>query len=271
VTPGFGRRPVLVTGREVMGPYVRLAIHDPGGEISAPGRFHMLAARDGWGGGDDERPYLPRALAPLRCDPAPTGGGVVVEFVLHDVGPGTHRLCGLRPGDPAWLLGPLGGGFRPAPEGHRPVLVAGGISVPPIAHLAGTLLDRKGAQEPFVAAGFRDRAHAVAALLLPGEAAVATDDGSAGHSGRVTELLEDALDADLPSTVYACGPGPMLEAVRRICVDRGVPGQLALESPMACGFGACFGCVVPLVEGGYARVCVDGPVIDADRLAEVPA
>jgi dihydroorotate dehydrogenase electron transfer subunit len=93
---------------------------------------------------------------------------------------------------------------------------------------------------------------------------VASDDGSAGHHGLVTDLLpEDLSDVEL----FACGPPAMLEAIRAL----GVPAQLALESGMACGFGACFGCVTALAEGGYARVCVDGPVFAAAELAEVPA
>lgn len=267
MTASYGRRSVTVADRTTLGPYTRLTLRDPLGEVAAPGRFYMLAARERWGGGEDERPYLPRALSPLRCD-AVDGNGVEVEFVLHDVGPGTRRLGELAPGDGAWLLGPLGGGFRPIADGHRAVLVAGGIGVPPIAHHAAT---SPGTGDPVVLAGFRDAAHAVAAELLPGEVAVATDDGSRGHHGRVTGLLDEVLSDGVASTVLACGPGPMLEAVRRACAARGVPGQLALESPMACGFGACFGCVVPLAAGGYARVCVDGPVLDAGLLAEVPA
>ena len=113
--------------------------------------------------------------------------------------------------------------------------------------------------------GFRDLAHARGAELLA-EPRVATDDGSAGHAGLVTELLTASLGEDPHVVVYACGPPPMLEAVRALCQERGVPAQLALESGMACGFGACFGCVVPLREGGYMRVCVDGPVVEAERL-----
>ncbi|HEY2638112.1 MAG TPA: hypothetical protein VGI54_12020, partial [Solirubrobacteraceae bacterium] len=100
------------------------------------------------------------------------------------------------------------------------------------------------------------------------EAAVATDDGSVGHHGLVTELLARALDADDHVTVYACGPPPMLEAVRALCAEREVPAQLALESGMACGYGACFGCVVP-ARSGYLRLCVDGPVLDAADLEHV--
>lgn len=260
MTHAYGRRAVRVAARSHVGPYLRLLLEDPAGEEPAPGRFYMLAARERWGGGEDERPFLARALAPLGWTER-TGP----EFVLDVVGPGTARLAELTAGDEAWLLGPLGEGFRPPADGTPPILVAGGIGVPPIAHLAEAL-----GGSPIVLAGFRDGAHAEAAALLPAAARIATDDGSSGHHGRVTDLLAEALDEAPVATVYACGPGPMLEAVRALCAARGVAAQLALESPMACGFGACFGCVVPLVGGGYARVCVDGPVLDAALLAEVP-
>jgi NAD(P)H-flavin reductase len=106
-----------------------------------------------------------------------------------------------------------------------------------------------------------------------GGLAIATDDGSVGHEGFVTELLAAELvpGSDANAVVYACGPPGMLEAVRALCGARGVPAQLALEAGMACGFGACFGCVVPVRDGGYVRVCVDGPVLDAARLDAVPA
>jgi NAD(P)H-flavin reductase len=113
--------------------------------------------------------------------------------------------------------------------------------------------------------GFRDAAHAEGAVLIP-DARVATDDGSVGHHGLVTELLAAQLDADDHAVVYACGPPAMLEAVRALCAARDVPAQLALEAGMACGFGACYGCVVAVRGGGYVRLCVDGPVLDADRL-----
>ncbi|MEA2270418.1 MAG: dihydroorotate dehydrogenase electron transfer subunit [Solirubrobacteraceae bacterium] len=93
----------------------------------------------------------------------------------------------------------------------------------------------------------------------------------AGHLGLVTDLLAAELDADPHAVVYACGPPAMLEAVRAMAAARDVPAQLALEAGMACGFGACFGCVVPVRGGGYLRLCVDGPVLDAALLAEVPA
>jgi NAD(P)H-flavin reductase len=104
--------------------------------------------------------------------------------------------------------------------------------------------------------------------LLRG-AHVATDDGSVGHHGLLSDLLCEELQRDARCEVYACGPAPMLEAVRSICAREDVPAQLALEAGMACGFGACFGCVVPRRGGGYLRVCVDGPVIDAAELERV--
>jgi dihydroorotate dehydrogenase electron transfer subunit len=113
--------------------------------------------------------------------------------------------------------------------------------------------------------GFRDAAHAPGALLLRG-ARIATDDGSVGHQGLVTELLEEELERDPDREVYACGPPPMLEATARVCAERGIPAQLALEAGMACGFGACYGCVVP-TRRGYLRLCIDGPVLDAALLA----
>ena len=94
---------------------------------------------------------------------------------------------------------------------------------------------------------------------------MATDDGSTGHHGPVTDLLGEALDADPDAAVYACGPPAMLEAVRVLCAARGAPAQLAMESGMACGFGACFGCVVR-TRTGYVRLCLDGPVLDATEL-----
>jgi NAD(P)H-flavin reductase len=103
------------------------------------------------------------------------------------------------------------------------------------------------------------------------EVKIATEDGHRGHHGRVTDLLGVLLEGDSAETaaVYACGPPAMLEAVRVMCADRSVACELALEAPMACGFGACFGCAVPKPDGGYMRLCVDGPVVRGDRVLEV--
>jgi dihydroorotate dehydrogenase electron transfer subunit len=254
------------------GAYRVLRVADDG-PVPQPGQFAMLAAAAAWGAGEDERPFLPRAFSVARW------GGGEAHYLLEGVGPGTHRLCELRAGDGVWVLGPLGVGFMAPDFGvdpgrdqgaeagppRRAILVGGGVGIAPLAILQDAL-----GEAATVLLGFRDSARAVGARLLH-DAQVATDDGSVGYHGLVTDLLAAELDRDAHATVYACGPAPMLEATRALCAARAVPAQLALESGMACGFGACFGCVVPVRGGGYARVCVEGPVFDAARLERVEA
>ncbi len=260
----FGRRRVTITGASNAGAYRVLETADPAGPQPWPGQFYMLAAAARWGAGEDERPYLPRAFSFLHAQDG------AVSFMFEDVGPGTARLCELGRGDELWLMGPLGIGFTAPQDGRRALLTGGGIGVPPLAAWARELAAEGIAAQALL--GFRDAHHAAGAQLLDAApVAVATDDGSAGRHGLVTDLLADALDEDDRSTVYACGPPAMLEAVRALCEARDVPAQLALEAGMACGFGACYGCVVPLREGGYLRLCVDGPVLDAARVQAVPA
>jgi NAD(P)H-flavin reductase len=247
----LGRRLCPVVAHARHGAYHVISVLDEG-PAPDPGQFYMLAASERWGGGADERPFLPRAFSVLRRHEDGT-----LDFLLEDVGPGTRRLCELRAGDGLWLLGPLGIGFRRPEPRQRPLLVGGGVGIAPLA----IWQDALGASA-LVLLGFRDAHHAEGAGLLRG-ARVATDDGSFGFHGLVTELLREELDAR--SMVYACGPPPMLEAVRALCEAQKVPAQLALESGMACGYGACFGCVVP-TRTGYVRLCVDGPVLDASDL-----
>jgi dihydroorotate dehydrogenase electron transfer subunit len=241
----LGRRSTSVVERRSYGPYVVLTVADPEGPAPDPGQFYMLTAAERWGGGQDERPFLPRAFSVMRSRDGQ------LDFLLEDVGPGTNRLAELEPGDGLLLLGPLGRGFAPPRDGRRPVLVGGGVGIAPLAIWGDAL------GEPLTLLGFRDAAHAEGAALIPGARVITDDDGF------VTDLLREELPGHVE--VYACGPPPMLDAVKRICDDHGVPGQLAMESGMACGFGACFGCVVP-TRNGYVRLCVDGPVIHTDEL-----
>jgi NAD(P)H-flavin reductase len=272
------RRLLQVTANRELGAYRVLSVADGEGPPPAPGQFAMLAAAERWGGGEDERPFLPRAFSYARHLDG------VAHFLLEDVGPGTSRLCELQPGDGLYALGPLGRGFSSSRgddgDGPRPILVGGGVGIAPLAILRDEAL--AAGESPLVLLGFRDGTRARGAELLCADATfttvldssvidVATDDGSVGHHGLVTELLERELARDPHAVVYACGPAPMLEGVRAICQRAAVPAQLALESGMACGFGACFGCVVPTRDGGYLRVCVDGPVIDAEQLDRVEA
>ena len=251
------RRVAEITANEPVGTYSLLSARDATGPPDpAPGQFYMLATAERWGG-EDGRPYLSRAFSFARVRPA-AGAAAELDFLLEEIGPGTRRLGELRAGEGLHLVGPLGSGFRSSPG--RPLLVGGGIGVAPLLCLSDAL-----GQEANVLLGFRSAAHAEAAKLFNGEPALATDDGSVGHTGLVTDLLRTELDSDRSATVFACGPPPMLEAVRALCAELGVPAQLAIESGMACGFGACMGCVVP-TRDGYVRVCLDGPVIDGDQL-----
>jgi dihydroorotate dehydrogenase electron transfer subunit len=274
----LGRRLLTVNGIDELGAYRVLRTGDPAvpedagtdradraptaGWAPAPGQFAMLAAVERWGGGAGERPYLPRAFSIARRVNGES------HFLLEDVGPGTRRLCELRTGDQLWALGPLGNGFQPPHDARRALLVGGGVGIAPLAILQDTLTAAAPTTQVTVLLGFRDRARAHGAALLRG-AALATDDGSVGHHGLVTDLLAAELDRDPHTVVYACGPAGMLEGIRAMCAERHTPAQLALEAGMACGFGACFGCVVPRRGGGYLRVCVDGPVIDAADLEHV--
>ena len=264
----LGRRTAEVTAVEQVGAYVVISALDVDGPRDPrPGQFYMLSAAERWGGGADERPYLPRAFSFARVRPDGT-----LDFMLEAIGPGTERLATLAPGDGLDLVGPLGMGFDldgvadgrafgGGAGGGRALLVGGGIGAAPLVALQDEL-----GPEARVLLGFRTAGHAEAAgLFFAADPKVVTDDGSVGRQAFVTELLREELDHDAHATVFACGPPPMLEAVRALCAERAVPAQLALESGMACGFGACFGCVVP-TRDGYVRLCVDGPVLDADQL-----
>ena len=178
----FGRRRLTVTGRRALGAYVVLSVADPDGPAPDPGQFAMLAAAERWGGGADERPFLPRAFSVARRHADGT-----LDFVLEDVGPGTERLAELQPGDDVWLLGPLGRGFAPPRDGRA----AAARRRRRRDRAAGDLAGRARARAALL--GFRDAAHAEGAALIAGGARVATDDGSVGHHGLVTELLAAAL------------------------------------------------------------------------------
>jgi dihydroorotate dehydrogenase electron transfer subunit len=263
VTAPFGRRLCEVVANEAAGHYRLVEVADPSGPDPAPGQFYMLASARGWGG-EEGRPHLARAFSVCRTR------GDRLGFLVDAIGPGTDRLASLERGEGAWLVGPLGIGFSLPPPETTPLLVAGGVGLAPLVILAESLHDA--GREPRTLAGFRSAGYAEAARLLPTPPSLATDDGSAGHHGFVTELLEQRLlSLRNPAVerlfVYACGPPAMLESVRALCAERSVPAELALEEAMACGFGACFGCVVA-TRDGYRRICVDGPVVAASDLEE---
>ena len=267
----LGRRRSQVVSNELSGGYRIVAVTDAAGPLPRAGQFYMLAAEREWGAGA-ERPFLPRAFSVAEATPAAGGEGVRLEFLLEDVGPGTERLARLEPGEGLMLTGPLGRPFsmpgEVSPGAAGAILVGGGIGLAPLAILRRELGERGVPMRTLL--GFRDRAHSGGMELFRCcEVRLASEDGHAGHRGYVTDLLEVLLEGDAvgSAVVYSCGPPAMLEAVRLLCAERGVPAQLALEAPMACGYGACFGCAVPLAAGGYMRLCVDGPVVDAAEIA----
>jgi NAD(P)H-flavin reductase len=197
----LGRRRLDVSERRRLGAYAVLVAPDPGGPAPDPGQFYMLAAAEGWGGGDG-RPFVPRAFSVLRAVDG------ALQFMLEAVGPGTERLEALGPGDGLWVLGPLGAGFGRPRDGRRAVLCGGGVGTAPLGIWQDALLDHSPPTAAPALLGFRDAAHAKGAALLA-NARVATDDGSVGHHGPVTDLL---------AYVRLCVDGPVLEAGRLAAV-----------------------------------------------------
>jgi dihydroorotate dehydrogenase electron transfer subunit len=212
-----------VSGVEPLGPYTLLRVEQGGLDAGVPGQFFMLEAPGR---------VLPRPMSVCLAEAGE------LAFLLDPIGPGTRALCALEPGEALHVLGPLGNGFDLDVE--RPLLVGGGIGIAPLPFLS----ERLGG--PPALLGFRTALHAEAAALLPG-AEVCLE------PTYVTELLPDGQH-----DVLACGPEPMLEAVRALVPQ----AQLAWEAPMACGYGACYGCVVE-VDGALQRLCVEGPVLRA--------
>lgn len=230
-------------------------------EIAAaarPGQFVMVRSL---GTAD---PLLPRAYSVYSADPE----GGCISIMYRVVGRGTGRLVLHEAGQRVHVWGPLGNAFT-HPQGERVVLVGGGVGIPPLVFWAERLAQQAAQVETIALVGAATSDFLVGLdhfRRAKAQVRTATDDGTHGHSGYVTELLPPLLE-DGKATIYACGPMPMLKAVAAIAEQHGVPAQLALEAPMACGVGACLGCTVPKRDGGYLRVCTDGPVFSPQQIA----
>jgi dihydroorotate dehydrogenase electron transfer subunit len=209
-----------VVANEKVGPYTLLRVDRGGLEPGIPGQFFMLEAPGR---------LLPRPMSLCLASASE------LAFLIEAIGPGTRAICALERGDRLAILGPLGNGFRL--DVDRPLLVGGGIGIAPLPFLS----ERLGG--PPAVLGFRSDWHAEAAALVP-NAEVCVE------PRLVTELMATGQD------VLACGPEPMLDAVRRLVPN----AQLAWEAPMACGYGACYGCAVE-IDGALKRLCVEGPVL----------
>ena len=296
----FGRRLCRVHESRASGGYRIVSLRDEGGPEPLPGQFYMLAAERRWGERCG-RPFLPRALSVAEIGPlsgagtrldflldpigpgtealcaadpgdsvwltGPLGNSFSPPSELHQVQAVSRRKPDAeRGGEDAQRGGEEGGRGRSRFAGA--ILVGGGVGVAPLALWRRRLVERGVPLR--VLLGFRNREHTGGLDLFCGadarlcpEVRLATEDGHAGHRGYVTDLLAAMLAGDdaASAVVYACGPPAMLDAVASLCDTHSVPYELAEEAPMACGFGACFGCAVPDPAGdGYVRLCVDGPV-----------
>lgn len=189
--------------------------------------------------------------------------------ILFDVrGEGTRVLAQTKEGDLLDVMGPLGNGFELLEPNQKAVVVGGGIGVPPMLETAKSY-----GKNATAILGFRDKDKIVLTEDFEAQhnrVMLATDDGSAGHHGLVTDLLRKRFEEGLPDIVYACGPKIMLKFVAQMCAEHGVRCQVSLEERMACGVGACLGCATPIRRDDgsvtYLHVCKDGPVFDAERV-----
>ena len=191
-----------------------------------------------------------------------------VKIIYETLGKGTQILSVRKPGELLDIIGPLGNGFNyprlVKPRETKNILVAGGIGVAPLVFLAEKLKLSK----PLVLIGARTKKHVLCLQefkALGCTVKLATDDGSVGFKGRVTDLLKIILEQVKLAQVFSCGPHPMLKAVAEITRDYKINAQLSLEEHMACGIGACLGCVVA-TKAGYKTVCKDGPVFSSEDL-----
>ncbi len=253
----------------------RLRLDDPVmAQSILPGQFLMIRPAHG---------SDPFALYDVARDA--DGVPVAVDVVYLVLGRGTSALSRLRPGDRSTIWGPLGNGFEPNPPDGPVVFVAGGIGQTPFLALGRWWLGRAGYGEgPVIANPARSatllygvRSDDFAAGLGDFEAAgiaveLATDDGSAGHRGFVTELLSRRLErGERPAHVVGCGPPAMLRALSKLVERYDLSCDLSLENQMACGFGACFSCVAPIRQPDGStdlrRVCVEGPIFPSRVVA----
>ncbi|MEI8175389.1 MAG: dihydroorotate dehydrogenase electron transfer subunit [Candidatus Omnitrophota bacterium] len=257
----------LITGnRNVCGAYFKLSFAAPlmAREIK-PGQFIQVKVDDGG------QPLLRKPFGFYRR--VKNGARYDLEILYEVRGEGTKKLSARKPGEMLDVIGPLGNGFTVPGSGERVMLVAGGVGAAPLVALAAEVaVDARLVhhKKPLVLLGAKNKN----ALLCKKEFSdlgcavkVATDDGSCGHHGFVTQLLHTALTTNnqQPMTIYACGPEPMLKAVAGLAAAHGSSCQVLLEEYMACGIGACLGCAV-MTTGGYRMVCKDGPVFDAKEV-----
>jgi len=270
---------ILACNRPISSAYLHLGISAPAFPATfRAGEFVMI--RPSWVGD----PFLPRAFSIYRISTRSSGAGSppgdtppVIEILYKVLGRGTQCLSRMEPGQEIEILGPLGNSFTLPKDLEQAVLVAGGIGVPPIAALATQLSHIRNSKfdirnlEVFLGGKTHEDILCVKDFEEAGAGVhIATEDGSLGTRGLVTDLLRPFLLTPHASrlTLYTCGPPGMLAAVARLAEESAVPCQVSVEANMACGFGACMGCAVEVKADGksYKLVCQDGPVFDAREI-----
>ncbi|MFV1952117.1 MAG: dihydroorotate dehydrogenase electron transfer subunit [Nitrospinota bacterium] len=243
-----------------------------------PGQFIMLRT------GETHDPLLRRPMGIHKV----VGDGKGIEILYQVVGRGTSIMSAMRKGDRIDLLGPLGNGFKIDPDMKRAVIVAGGIGVAPMAALVEEIRGHGGAWGREHGAGGMGQRTKIEVFLggktrgdilcvddlkgLGADVYIATEDGSLGYKGVVTDLLKERMaEKDSGFTIFSCGPNAMLKSTAEIALRYNIPCQISLDKRMACGVGACLSCVVKVKSlpptPCYKCVCTDGPVFDAKEIA----
>jgi dihydroorotate dehydrogenase electron transfer subunit len=253
----------------------KLRLEVPGWPGSEPGQFLMLGP-GAEAGVPRHDPLLPRPMAIYRdaslASPSSARDDVSVpqiEVLYRVVGRGTTLLSETVAGQTISLVGPLGRGFLLETGSAPALLVGGGTGIASLYELAGALSRAGRAVTVLLGArGERDLIGRQDFEALDAELVCTTEDGSLGEKGLVTAPLKERLAvAPEGTSVYACGPTPMMRAAADLAEKRGVRCYVSLENPMACGFGVCLGCAAPRREGGFALVCRQGPVFDSREIA----
>ncbi len=248
------------------GTYFVMSVTAPGiAERTQPGQFITVGM-----GGEESSMILRRAFAIQRVQSRGMYGGTL-EFVVSPVGKGTNQLTKMRRHDPLNLVGPLGKPFTLPTKPVTCVLVGGGYGSAPLIMLAESLRDRGCRVDTIIGASTEEKLYGSLDLKrVSTSLTLATEDGTAGIHGRVTDALVNTLDSSKVDVVYACGPMPMLASVAAAATARKVFSQCSVEEFMACGIGVCMTCVLPVIgEDGVTRMlrsCVEGPIFRGDRV-----
>jgi len=255
----FQLRAEIVRREQISSDIFRFTLHAPAiAEAASPGQFVMVRVQEG---------YDPLLRRPFSIHQVTAGGRLQILFKV--IGKGTGIMARRDAGQQLDIVGPLGHGFTMNKD-RRICLVGGGIGIAPLLYLARDFLREVQPSLIRVLLGARAREE-LAALAgdfsnMDLDVQTATDDGSMGYHGMVTDLMEK-MEKHVPWSVYACGPYPMMRTAAKLCKEKGWRCQVSLETFMACGLAACLGCTVPRSDiPGYLHVCKDGPVFKADEV-----